>query len=147
MKTKGKKVTEIIIGDVIIGDYNRQDFLGKVYKIQEYPKLIKFYVKFIKGDYVGQLWDYRFNKTNGVLCVLDAENEINDISNMKIQECDISIRLQNALFAYGLDRFNSTVKDLSNISRYEIFKQRNVGRKCMLELDRLCNQANIKMLD
>ena len=47
---------------------------------------------------------------------------------------------------FDLDVFDSVVKDLANISREELIKCRNFGKKSLTEIDELCKRANVIML-
>lgn len=46
---------------------------------------------------------------------------------------------------FDLDVFDSVVKDLANVSREELIKCRNFGKKSLTEIDELCKRANVMM--
>jgi len=85
---------------------------------------------------------------------LEAITEINkytdenyNLKNTLIGECDLSVRTLNVLYSNfkTLNYWTSVVEDLSNISRSELLKCRNFGKKSINEIDELCFRANIKM--
>ena len=70
-----------------------------------------------------------------------------ELRNSKLGDSELSMRAKNALFfnEFGLNQFDSLVKDLANISRNELLKCRNLGRKSLTEIDELCQNANLLM--
>ena len=66
------------------------------------------------------------------------------LRNTKLCDSNLSARVKNVLFFdFGLNQFDSLVKDLSNISRYELSRSRNLGKKSLIEIDELCKKANM----
>jgi len=59
----------------------------------------------------------------------------------------LSVRALNVLFFnnFNLNQFDSIVKDLANVSREELIKCRNLGKKSLTEIDELCKRANVMM--
>ena len=88
---------------------------------------------------------------------LDAITEIDknsdkyfEIRNTKLADTfvtDLSVRALNVLFFnnFNLNQFDSLVKDLANVSRAELLQCRNMGKKSLMEIDALCQKANILM--
>jgi len=70
-----------------------------------------------------------------------------ELRNSKLGDSDLSVRAKNVLFFndFELNQFDSLVKDLANISRNELLKCRNLGKKSLTEIDELCKVANILM--
>ena len=70
-----------------------------------------------------------------------------ELRNSKLGDSDLSVRAKNVLFfnEFGLNQFDSLVKDLANISRTELLRCRNLGRKSLMEIDELCKNANLLM--
>ena len=60
---------------------------------------------------------------------------------------NLSVRALNVLFFndFNLNQFDSVVKDLANVSRTELMKCRNLGKKSLTEIDELCKRANVMM--
>ncbi len=86
-------------------------------------------------------------------CLRDL-SEINEnvnehfvLQNSKLADRNLSGRTFSTLWwnGFGLNQFDSLVKDLANVSRFELLKCRGVGRKTMIEIDGLCEMANISM--
>lgn len=75
-------------------------------------------------------------------------NEYFVIQNSKLSDGHLSGRTMNALWwnGFGLDQWDSLVKDLTNVSRSQLLRCRGVGKKIMDEIDELCEKANISML-
>jgi DNA-directed RNA polymerase alpha subunit len=85
----------------------------------------------------------------GIIAEIDRNTDkYFDIRNTKIEDTEISVRARTILFHTGfkLNYFDSLVKDLANISRSELMKRRNLGKKTFAEIEALCQQANIEML-
>lgn len=59
---------------------------------------------------------------------------------------NLSVRTLNVLFYnFNLNAFDSVVKDLANVSREELIKCRNFGKKSLTEIDELCKRAKVMM--
>lgn len=69
------------------------------------------------------------------------------LRNSKIGDSKLSVRAKNVLFFndFGLNQFESLVKDLANVSRYDLLRCRNLGKKSLVEIEELCKEANILM--
>ncbi len=85
---------------------------------------------------------------------LDAITEIDkncdkyfEIRNTKLADTDLSVRVFNVLYYnnFNLNGFDGLVKDLANVSRAELLQCRNMGKKSIMEIDALCQKANILM--
>ena len=70
-----------------------------------------------------------------------------ELRNSKLGDSDLSVRVMKVLFFnhFELNQFDSLVKDLANISRSELLRCRNLGKKSLIETEDLCKQANILM--
>ena len=70
-----------------------------------------------------------------------------ELRNSKLGDSNLSVRAKNVLFYnnFELNHFESLVKDLSNISLNELLKCKNMGKRSLLEIQELCNKANILM--
>jgi DNA-directed RNA polymerase alpha subunit len=77
----------------------------------------------------------------------DYDNKWYTIRNKLISDTDLSVRAMNVLFfgGFGLNQFDSLVKDLSLISRSELIRTRNLGKKSLGEIDLLLKEANVLM--
>lgn len=86
---------------------------------------------------------------------LDAIGEIDSITDKEdtLKESNlfdnISIRIIN-VFMQNQERFHidrdSSIGDLSNVSRAELRRTRNMGVKAMIVIDVLCHNCGVKML-
>ena len=89
---------------------------------------------------------YREHCASVIKEVESATGNNESILDYRIIDCDLTVRALNGLFgAYGLDR-NTTVKELSTISRSALLMCRGFGRKSIIEIDDLCYKAGIVML-
>ena len=72
------------------------------------------------------------------------EDNINKIPLIK--DVEFSVRILNVLLDldnYKLDYYNSTLLDLSQVSKDYIRRQRNIGRKSMIEIESVLKQYNL----
>jgi ERCC4-type nuclease len=84
-----------------------------------------------------------------VLAEIDqSTDKYYELRNRKLDNTLLSARAINVLFfgGFGLERFRGSVKDLANISRMELMRCKNSGRKTVSEIEDLCREANISML-
>ena len=74
------------------------------------------------------------------------EDNINKIPLIK--DVEFSVRILNVLLDldnYKLDYYNSTLLDLSQVSKDYIRRQRNIGRKSMIEIESVLKQYNLSL--
>lgn len=90
---------------------------------------------------------YRKQCSNVIEEIDDVFDEKYEIRNTLISNFDfvLSVRTLNTLFNgnFNLNQFDSVVKDLAKISKKQLLRCRNFGKKSLDEIEQLCNEANI----
>jgi DNA-directed RNA polymerase alpha subunit len=70
-----------------------------------------------------------------------------DLKETLIEDVGFSIRARNLLaFGLALNPFETKVKELSKVSKREMFLLRGYGKKTISEIIYFCEKANIKLL-
>lgn len=73
-----------------------------------------------------------------------------DQSKDLFYDIDLSVRLTNVLINHinddlGMSSHNFKVSDLSKTSQWNLFRCRNFGKKCMVELLEVCREYNVDL--
>ena len=91
--------------------------------------------------------EYRQQCVNVITEIDKNTDKYSEFRNTKLVDTPLSVRALNVLFYndFELNYYDSLVKDLANISRTELLRCRNFGKKSLVEIDNLCKQANILM--
>jgi DNA-directed RNA polymerase alpha subunit len=70
-----------------------------------------------------------------------------DLSETVIEDVGFSARARNLLaFGLKLNPFETKIKELSKVSRREMYLLRGYGKKSISEIIHFCEKANIKLL-
>lgn len=85
------------------------------------------------------------NSLSEIRTVLELNSPYYGIRNTKIEDSNLTQRCKNVLYSLGLNKYDSLVKDLENLSEENVFRSRNIGRNSFAEIKALCHLADIKM--
>ena len=80
--------------------------------------------------------------------ILGKQKVTYEKNSILIRDADFSKRVLHVLLdldKYKLDYYNSTLLDLSQVSKDYIRKQRNIGRKSMIEIESVLKQYNLSL--